>query len=170
MEALVAQVPRTTADLQKIKGLGKKKIDQMGAEILAVIEAVAQEEELPQFTDTEEPEARPKPKAAGANPTSQVSFELFAAGNTVAQVAQTRGLTVSTIESHLAYYIGTGEVDILRLVPKEKVDLITEFFARYDTTSMGSAKAALGEKVSYSELRLVMKHLEYQGKKMKVES
>jgi hypothetical protein len=34
---------------------------------------------------------------------------------------------------------------------------------------MGSAKAALGDAVSFSDLKLVMKHLEYTGQRSKVE-
>jgi uncharacterized protein YpbB len=169
LEALVAQVPRTMAQLHTIKGLGKKKIAQMGSEILAVIEELEQQEELPPYSGADEPEAKVKSKPAGPNPTSQVSFDLFLGGQSVATIALTRGLAVSTIESHLAQYVSTGELDIGRLVDSEKVRLITDFFATHDTTSMGSAKAALGEAVSFSDLRLVMKHLEFTGKKSGVE-
>ncbi len=165
LEALVAQVPRTMAQLHTIKGLGKKKIEQMGSEILAVIEELEQQEELPPYSGADEPEAKVKAKPAGPNPTSQVTFDLFLGGQSVATIALTRGLAVSTIESHLAQYVGTGELDIHRLVDTEKVRLVTDFFARHHTASMGSAKAALGEAVSFSDLKLVMKYLEFTGKR-----
>jgi uncharacterized protein YpbB len=164
MEALVSQIPRTTAQLHTIKGLGKKKIEQMGAEILAVIAEVEAEEALPPYAGAEEPEFAPKAKPSGPNQTSQVSYDLFVSGKSVAEIAETRGLVASTIENHLVQYISTGELDVFRLVPAEKVNLITDFFARNDTASMSAAKATLGEDVSYTELRMVMKHLVYVGK------
>lgn len=164
MEALVGRIPRTAAQLHTIKGLGKKKIEQMGAEILAVIAEVEAEEALPLYAGTGEPESAPKAKPSGPNQTSQVSYDLFVAGKSVNEIAETRGLVASTIENHLIQYIGTGELDVFRLVPAEKVNLIADFFARNDTAAMGAAKAALGEEVSYTELRMVMKHLAWKGK------
>jgi len=169
LEALVAQVPRTMAQLHTIKGLGKKKIEQMGSEILAVIEELEQEEALPPYAGGDEPEPKTKAKPAGPNPTSQVSYDLFLGGQSVDAIALTRGLAVSTIESHLAQYVATGELDVNRLVDPEKVRQITDFFATHDTTSMGAAKTALGDAVSFSELRLVVKHLEFTGQRSKVE-
>jgi hypothetical protein len=71
LEALVAQVPRTMAQLHTIKGLGKKKIEQMGSEILAVIEELEQQEELPAYSGGDEPGPKSKPSPQGLIPPAR---------------------------------------------------------------------------------------------------
>ena len=52
--------------------------------------------------------------------TKTVSFDLFKAGKIVAEIAKERNFTIGTIEGHLAYYVGTGDIDINELVLHEK--------------------------------------------------
>ena len=46
------------------------------------------------------------------------------AGKDIAAIAKERNLSTSTIDGHLAYFVGTGEIDINNLVSKEKQKLI----------------------------------------------
>jgi len=63
--------------------------------------------------------------AAGGKPqkgdSHRVSLELFREGIAIEEIAGRRGLNVSTIEGHLASFIGTGEVDIKELVAEHKI-------------------------------------------------
>ncbi|MFA4853487.1 MAG: helix-turn-helix domain-containing protein, partial [Bacteroidales bacterium] len=101
----------------------------------------------------------------GEKPDSKkLSFDLYKAGKTIEEIAQERSFVVSTIEGHLAHYVGTGELDIYSFITKENVNLISEYFTQNKTTSLGDAKAYFGNKVTYSELIFVFKYLEYKGK------
>jgi uncharacterized protein YpbB len=91
-----------------------------------------------------------------------VSLELFKTGNTIEEIAKERGMTVSTIESHLAHYVGKGELEIQKLVPTEKIVQITDYYINNPESGLTPAKIALGENISYGELRLVLQYLEYQ--------
>jgi hypothetical protein len=64
----------------------------------------------------------------------------------------------------LSYFVGTGTLDINKLVPEEKVTRISNFFLTSGTTNLNPAKEALGDEISYSELRYVLKHLQFLGK------
>jgi uncharacterized protein YpbB len=97
--------------------------------------------------------------------TKTLSFDLFNKGKTLEEVAQERGLAVSTIEGHMAHFVGTGEIPVEKFLPPEKLSKIKEFFADADDRSLGSAKAALGDDYSWSELRMVAKHLDWLEKK-----
>ena len=67
----------------------------------------------------------------------------------------------TTIEGHLSYYIGTGELSIFEFLTNDKVDIITECFNKLHTKSLTEIYSALKGKYDYGELRLVLKHLEH---------
>ena len=69
-------------------------------------------------------------------------------------------MSVSTIEGHLAHFIGIGELDIHQLVTHEKFTAISEYFIENNTRSIGGAKTVLGDTVTFGELRYVLNHLE----------
>ncbi len=49
---------------------------------------------------------------------------MFLAGKTVTQISEERELSIATIEGHLAYFIGTGELSISKLVDPDKIRMI----------------------------------------------
>ena len=67
----------------------------------------------------------------------------------------------TTIEGHLAHYIGTGELDVTLLLSQEKIDLISNYFINSKDKLLSNAKAELGDAVTYSDLRFVLKYLEH---------
>lgn len=88
--------------------------------------------------------------------TKQVSYDLFREGKTLKEIAKERGLTVSTIETHLAHYIGTGEIDLYDLVDKKKVDRIRKALISVDSPNLKDVKQTLGRSVTYGEIKMVM--------------
>ena len=92
--------------------------------------------------------------------TKKVTLELYNSGKTVAEIAATRGFTTGTIENHLAHYIGLGELDVKLFLTNEKLKLIIDYFKSTDNKSFGEAKTQLGDKVTYSELRMGLSYLE----------
>ena len=187
MEELASRQPRNLASLKKIKGLGKKKIEQMGEDLLEIINSLA--EEAPQAEEglnaraaaldrdpgrqTDSPEGEtsspggetdaPKEKKEKTD-SKQQSFELFGSGKSIQEIAEIRGLATGTIEGHLTHYVGTGEIDARHLVPPPTLELVLGYYAERGSLKLGEAKKALGEAVSYFELRVVMKHLEWEEK------
>ena len=88
-----------------------------------------------------------------------VSLELFKSGKTVDEIAAERSFARSTIEGHLAHFVGLGELDVFALMPREQVEEIERFFREQNTASSAEAKAHFGEKYSYGEIKLVLQHL-----------
>jgi hypothetical protein len=160
-------MPVSIVELLEIKGFGKKKAKKYGAEILSIIMGYCGEnnleiegERLQPSKDWEESKSE-KPKKPD---TKQASFELYRNGKTIKEIAGERGMAESTIEGHLAYYVGNGELDVHQFVPDEKIALISGYFAKSESLNLGPAKAALGDEVSYGEMRFVLKYLEHAGK------
>jgi DNA-binding NarL/FixJ family response regulator len=61
-----------------------------------------------------------KPKTPRVD-TKQISLDLFEKGLTLAQIAETRGLVLATIESHMAHWVETGRVAIDALLSQRNV-------------------------------------------------
>lgn len=155
---LISQLPASTADLRKVKGFGAKKVSQFGKEILAIIieYRIRTNMKIPDIQPDIEPEISAKvPKTD----TKLVSFELFKNGKSIDTIAKERGFVASTIEAHLSYYVGTGELGLDRLVDPKKAAIISAWYIKNPTLGSGPAKAALGDNVSFSELRFVWIYL-----------
>ncbi len=158
---LTLRLPSSMEELQGVKGFGKKKAQQFGKEILAII--------LDYRTDNgiETPQLEivaPKAIKSDKTDSKKTSLNLFKEGKTIEGIAFERSMAASTIEGHLAHYVGTGELDINLLLTPDKIKLISAYFSNTQSKSLGDAKTALGDKVTYSELRFVLKYMEFTGK------
>jgi len=159
--SLVSFLPQTPASLKMIKGMGKMKTETFGNELIDIITAYCREQHidpLPSMPVAEKKTAIVKPD------TKRISYDLFKAGKSVVQIAEERFMAVTTIEGHLAYFVGTGELDIHEFVSPSMTALIASHFEGSGDYRMGTVKAALGEQISWSELRFVVKHLEHTRK------
>jgi hypothetical protein len=159
---LLAFLPVTPAELVSIKGMGERKVQQFGEEITEMIARYCAvnniERQAIEIVVKGRKKKLPKPD------TKKQSFELYKTGKTIEEIAKERSLAVSTISGHLAYFIGTGELDVHDLVSTEKIDLISKFFTKNPSNYLYDAKTALGESVTYNEVRFVHQHLEYLKK------
>jgi hypothetical protein len=117
----------------------------------------------PQAVQTNEG-GRPAGEKSKKPKTKEESLRLFLEGKGLAEVAAVRGLTVTTIEGHLAYFVGTGKLSLDQLIEPKKAARIAAYFQSNPYQGLTSAKEVLGEDVSYGELRFVLKDLERQGK------
>lgn len=92
--------------------------------------------------------------------SQRISLEMFNKGIGIAEIAQQRGLAVSTIETHLAGFVFTGELKVTQLVPAEKVDIIMKAIDEMDPAgkALNPLKAKLGDEYSYGELKAVMSY------------
>ena len=160
---LVNLLPCSPPALKTIKGMGKKKGTRFGSEILDIILGFCNENNLTsalqdKFPDTHERKIK--------SDTKKISLALWREGKSIEEIAAERNMAVSTIEGHLANFVGTGELELGHFVSPVKAALIADFFLRQKTYTLSLAKKALGNEVSYSELRFVLKHLE-AGRKVK---
>ena len=97
------------------------------------------------------------PNAIPAGQTTYISsLAAFKSGMSVAKIAETRGLAVSTIETHLARFIPTGEVKLEELVAAHKIEPIRKAIIELNAeTAIGPVKEFLGENYTYGEIRAV---------------
>ncbi len=160
MAALVTFLPQSDAALGNIKGMGKKKSEQFGPELLDIIKTYCTENKI---ESSSIPQPAERHAAKEKKDTRLLSFNLYKEGKTVEQIAVERDMAVSTIEGHLAHFVGTGELSVDEFVPADLTALIAENIDE-DDFRMGAIKSALGDQISWSEIRYVMKHLEFLKK------
>jgi len=92
--------------------------------------------------------------------SKQISFDMFSAGKSVQKIAVERGMAVSTIEGHLAYFVSLGKLDLERLVTTEKAGAIIEYLVVHEDATPGDVRSALGENFGYGEIKLVRAFLQ----------
>uniref|UniRef100_UPI003216D70B helix-turn-helix domain-containing protein n=1 Tax=uncultured Draconibacterium sp. TaxID=1573823 RepID=UPI003216D70B len=155
---LIHYLPTDAANLKLINGLGKRKIEQFGVDIVTIIQHYCNDNniekgEIP-LRDNAGKEKKEKVD------TKKVSFDFFQSGKTIDEIAKERALTKNTIESHLAHYVKLGELDISQFLEEEKLKKITAYFEKAESKSFGEAKAHFGDEVDYGELRMGLSYLE----------
>ncbi|MBW2630944.1 MAG: helix-turn-helix domain-containing protein [Deltaproteobacteria bacterium] len=157
---IVVCLPDNTADLKKINGVGKKTVEKYGKELVKLVSAYRKKQGIDKVV-LPEPEKLPEEGATAkdvASPfgTKDISLGMFNKGLTVARIAQERGLVQSTIEGHLTFFVGKGELDIDKLLSPEKQQAIEKELAVDHNNSLSEVKNALGNDYSYGEIKMML--------------
>ena len=99
-----------------------------------------------------------KPQKGDSN---RISLGLYKEGIAITEIATRRALSVSTVESHLASFISTGEIGIGELVPKHKIEPIAAAIKELGAAALGPIKGRLGDSYTFGEIRAVLLHLKH---------
>lgn len=154
---LATYLPVAQDDLPEISGFGAYKIEKYGRPFLELIHDYCQENRLGSRMNIKQPKKAKRASATreGASDTKKVSYEMYRAGNTIAEIAESRQLAYTTIETHLSYFVSTGEIDIHEFVPADKQELIEQAIAKYGRLGLKQLKDNLPVEISYGEIRMV---------------
>ncbi len=145
-------LPLNKKQLKTIHGMGKIRVEKYGDEILEIINEYADENNV----IVKEIVVEEKPKKEN---TKLVSLKMFKDGLSITEIATQRELVIGTIESHLASYISTGEIDIYDLIPEERFLKLKNEVEHIKFDNLTDLKNKLKGNYSYFELRIVMKEI-----------
>jgi ATP-dependent DNA helicase RecQ len=139
---VMAQVqPETIETFAEISGVTSHKLAQYGDNFVSEIRAFCQQQKLPV----------PLPSN-----THMVTLQYYQQGLSIEGIAQERGLSLSTIITHLSELIEMQQpVDLNRLVPPERQKPIIQAIQTVGADLLKSIREHLGEEYSYEEIRLV---------------
>lgn len=145
------ELPTNTKELLAINGIGKSRVEKYGMEILTCVEKYLkkQRKKLEQTDDK-----------GNKIPSRDVSLRLFKEGLSISEIAKKRELVIGTIETHLASFIATGEVDILELISKKKFNHLKKIIQKTKFSDLKELKNKLDDTFSYAEIRMVLSFLE----------
>ena len=149
--AMCESIPRTEKELLKISGMGKIRVNKYGAQILETIEVYCKANGINKLNEQ---------KKEDKKPTKQITFELFKTGLSVKEVAKERSLTPGTIESHLASFIPSGDVDILELIDIKRYKKLINAIEDTKFKSLTELKEKVDKSFSFMELRMVLLSME----------
>ncbi len=154
LSAIADQLPATRAELKTIKGMGGARMQEFGRDLLLLVIEYRKEKGLEIPFDAEK-----NAEKAGLD-TKATSYDLFINGKSIEEVAAERQMTISTIERHLTYFVGTGELELDRVVAPEESKVIMRYIEEHQSDSITDIYNALGSRYSFSQIRFVMKYLE----------
>jgi len=145
--AICDSLPRTAKELLKVNGMGKIRVKKYGDEILEFIATYCKENGINTFNEQ---------KKEDKKSTKQISFELFKKGLSVKEIAKERSLTAGTIESHLASYIPSGELDVLELIPLKRYQKMIKEIEAVEYKNLTHLKENVDKSYSFMELRMAL--------------
>ncbi len=129
---------------------------QKGLDTGSVLSGLQQERKT--IAETSPAPAAPKSQKGDTN---RITLGLYKEGVPIAEIASRRGLTTSTIESHLASFILTGEIRVDELVPQHKIDPILTAIRELGGSALGPLRSKLGNDYSFSEIKAVINHFRH---------
>ncbi len=158
---LATYLPHNKDEFRQISGFGDIKIEKYGKHFWDVIAAYCREHDLGSRIQLKSPKRQRNTKSETANDTQRQTLGMFKLGHAISHIAETRNLTMGTIETHLAFFVQQGELPIEQIIPSEKVILIEKALGTSTGPGITPVKQQLGDACSYGEIRLVIAHREF---------
>ena len=167
IDEMATYLPQTLDEIVKINGFGQAKAKQYGYSFLKLINEYCAEHNLSSSVNSKQPKKERKEKTAKEEKedTKAISYKLHKEGNSITDIARLRNLAVSTIESHLAFYIQRGIISVNELVKTEKLILIEPHLESFESGSIAPIKEKLGDAVSFGEIRMVLASKQWEKMK-----
>ena len=169
---IVNFLPNDAASLIRIPYFGKRGAEKYGDALLEMVNRYVEEHgierpQIPTATLTvnngikTSKEPKPLKEAKSVKEpkpdTKEVTYRLFRQGKSIEEIARERELVSGTIAGHLEHYVRSGEVKIEQLVAREKITKIIRYVQAHGSDKgLTVIKAALGDDVSYADIRLVL--------------
>ncbi len=168
LDEMARYLPQTLKELKMINGFGETKLKQYGESFLAIIVQYCGERNLRSLMHEKLPKKEKKQKEESKKKKGDShaeSFKLYKEGNSIAGIAKTRNLAISTIEGHLSMFVRSGDINVHELVSKENFLLIEAALKDFDGSSATTVKEKLPPAISYGEIRMVMAGLGIEQRK-----
>lgn len=153
LEDLCRRRPSSPSELLEVSGIGERKAEIYGREILAALEAFRQGARA---APAREPEKQARP--------AEETVRLLAEGRSFEEIAQIRGRQLRTIVEAVARLVEEGTLAFDEAwVPQEHRAWIEEAAARLGLERLKPIKDAVPPEVSFEEIRLVAARLKRQA-------
>ena len=167
LQQMAFHMPQNELEFSKISGVGDAKLRDFSERFLEVINEYVEANGQPAAVNRV-PVSAPKNRVRGISMSIRETKDLVAQGLSFEEVAEQRGISETTIRSHLERFIQEGgQVDLGHLMPPE--DRRTKIAAAFK--EMGEARLTpvrefLGDDYTWDELAIVrmdMRQQEYHG-------
>ena len=152
LEELCRRRPANFAELKQVAGIGEKKADVYGAEILQALRS---------FGDG----ARATPSVAKEPTPAEQTLRLLSEGRCFEEIARIRARQISTVVCTVANLIETGQLKLdPRWISPDAQPLIEAACLKQGVEKLRDIKDALPPYVSFEDIRLVVAHLRAENR------
>ncbi len=158
---LATYMPVSFSDLKHISGFGDYKVAKYGSPFVTVITRYMAAKGLESRMHLKKQKAQRKERPAGAAKSGTVAatMQLLQEGLAPEEIAKERNLSMTTIESHLASYVASGELDVRKLVAEDRLErIMAAITASRQTAAIKPVRDLLGDDYGYGEIRYVMEY------------
>jgi len=153
LEELCRRNPKTMPDLRAISGMGEKKCEAYGEELLRALRRF------------EKGERASKDWHRRPSDPSRETLELLAEGRTFQEIAQLRGRKVASVISLVANLVEMGEVTLHPdWVDSTRAEQIRQSTGKLGFDLLKPIKESLPAEITYEDIRLVVAGLRYAAK------
>ncbi|HWY21617.1 MAG TPA: RecQ family ATP-dependent DNA helicase [Candidatus Acidoferrum sp.] len=157
LDEICRRQPKSIQELLQVPGIGEKKAETYGREILAALGKFQKGERAAGWT-----QQQTKP--------AEETLRLLNEGKSLEEIAQIRGRQMSTIVSGVAGLIETGYAEFQDgWVSKEKQSVIEAACAKVGMERLKVLKDLLPPEVSYDEIKLVVGRVRREGRLRKAD-
>lgn len=161
---IVNLLPDTPAALEAIPYFGAKGVEKYGLEILGIVRKYMKENQVERpevkeiFISAKEhkKDKKKEEKKELKKDTKIVSYEMFCQGMSIEEIAKARDLVTGTIAGHLEQYVRSGKVKVEQVVKAENLAKIRKYLEEHEYMGMFAIKAALGDDVSYADIKFAL--------------
>ena len=156
LQDMARKMPRTPAEFSRVSGVGRAKLEDLGEPFLDCINSYAKEHGVPETAGNERTTpGEPRPGVVGQS--FRETGKLISEGVSLEEVAEARGLAVTTVIGHLERLVESGvPVEWEHLLPASlERGVIEPVFDAIGDDLLRPVWEELGGEFSYEELRLV---------------
>ncbi|MBY0148510.1 DNA helicase RecQ [Neobacillus niacini] len=150
LKDMCAKLPKTNEEFLTVSGVGEHKLKKYGLDFIQSIRAFceAHPERKAESVVGAAPKKPAKKKAVGDSHLE--TFQFHQQNLSIDEIAKSRDLAISTVESHLIQCAQQGmEVDFTRLIPAEYIQLLEKAVQEAGRDRLKPIKEQLPEEVSY---------------------
>ena len=152
LEELCRRRPANFAELKQVAGIGEKKADVYGAEILQALRNFGAG-------------ARAAPPVPGESTPAEQTLRLLSEGRNFEEIARIRARQISTVVCTVANLIETGQVKLeAKWISPDAQPLIEAACLNQGVERLKDIKDALPPYVSFEDIRLVVAHLRAENR------
>ncbi len=167
LQQMAFHMPQNELEFSKISGVGDAKLRDFSERFLEVINGYVEANGQPAAVNRV-PVSAPKNRVRGISMSIRETKDLVAQGLSFEEVAEQRGISETTIRSHLERFIQEGgQVDLGHLMPPEDRRIkIAAAFKEMGGARLTPVREFLGDDYTWDELAVVrmdMRQQEYHG-------
>lgn len=162
--------PTTLTELMEVPGIGQSKLNAYGEEIISIVQSHMEDDDFGHDDDIQESSPEDDSRAHKKEKkeelcddtgkklsTFECSYNLYNQGNTIAQIAEKRGLNQNTIEGHLARYVASGDIDVHEFVDADTLEKVEAYCEKHpEEKALKPIFEHFDAKIPYNVLRMAI--------------